>query len=153
MKAGSAVMGALLSIIHPELFDAGIAAFKALTKDPTQVTEHSAIIDLLQAWTSPYTAYSVISNRMTENHRDVHARPESYDLLSTLGHYDGGELELPGIGITLEYPLGTLVGICGKVLRHGVPEVNGSRVCIARDIVHERLKIPAPSWMSVVRYP
>lgn len=155
IRPASGVMGALLGVIHPDLYDAGIQALRTIIQDPTVVKEHSAVLNLLTAWTSPYSAYSVISNRVTDIHRDVYARPEWYDLLATLGNYSGGRFELPGIGITLDYPPGTLVGICGKVLMHGVPEVNGSRVCIAhymRDDVHDMLKIPAPSWMKVARY-
>jgi len=34
-------------------------------------------------------------------------------------------LKLPGLGISLEYGPGTVVGIAGKVLEHEVPSFDG----------------------------
>ena len=68
MRLASGVMGALLGVMHPKLYDAGIQALQAIIRDPMQVKEHANILNLLTAWMSPYSAYSVISNRLTHNH-------------------------------------------------------------------------------------
>ena len=76
-------------------------------------------------------------------------------MLVTVGTYNDGVLALPGIGLTFEYLSGAVVALCGKLLRHEVPEVSGNRVCLAyymRDKVHERLGVAAPGWMSLDEY-
>lgn len=98
---------------------------------------------------------SVMVNRATPCHRDVNGRNNWMDLLVTLGEYSLGRLELPGLGIRLVYDPRTVVGILGKVISHGVGEVNGDRTCMAyymRDGVHERLGLPPGSWMNVSHY-
>lgn len=70
-------------------------------------------------------------------------------------HSIGARLELPGLGIRLVYDPRAVVGILGKVLSHGVGEVDGERACLAyymRDGVHERLGMPPGSWMNVSHY-
>lgn len=73
------------------------------------------------------------------------------DLLVALGKYQEGIMTLPGLGVKLLYNPGTVVGISGRVLQHGV-ECDGERACLAyymRDKVHERLGVRAPSWFNV----
>ena len=74
-----------------------------------------------------------------------------YDLLTTLGNYHGGTLQLRGLGVTLQYEPGTMVWIAGRMVQCGVPEVDGERVCRAhwmRDKVMEKLGIEDNSWMN-----
>jgi len=64
-------------------------------------------------------------------------------------------LELPGLGITLEYGPGTVVGISGKVVEHAVPSFEGDRVCYAyfmRNNVHEWAKVLGSDWMNKKYY-
>jgi hypothetical protein len=65
----------------------------------------------LGAWSSPFSGYSLISNRRTPAHRDNSARPEWYDLLATFSSYTDGVLEFPGLGLTIDYPPGSLVAL------------------------------------------
>jgi len=61
-------------------------------------------------------------------------------------------LNLPTVGLQLPYPSGTVVGLCGKILRHGVPECEGERICVAyymRDKVHERMGVEAAPWIII----
>lgn len=77
------------------------------------------------------------------------------DLMVTIGDYDLGRLELPGLGLRLAYNPRTVVALLGKVVAHGAAEVVGDRACLAyymRNGVHERLGIPAGSWMNVSMY-
>lgn len=55
----------------------------------------------------------------------------------------------------LQYDPRTVVGLLGKVIRHGAGEVRGERMCLAyymRDKVHERLGFPPGRWMNVSVY-
>jgi hypothetical protein len=84
-------------------------------------------------------------------HRDIQARKPWYDILATFGDYKDGKMELPNLGIQLEYNPGTIVGLAGKVVQHGVAHCTGNRVCLAyymRDTVHKRARIKAPGWMN-----
>jgi hypothetical protein len=155
ISESSALMGSLLWIIHPELYHAGMEGLKALAENPDMVKEGDDVFQILHWWSTPFSGYSIISNRTTPVHRDNSARPQWYDLLASFGTYGYGEMKLPGIGVTLKYPAGTLVALCGKLLQHEVLEVVGNRVCLAhymRDNVHERLNIPAPGWMTLSTY-
>lgn len=151
-----ALMGAFLYIAHPELYAAGRQVFRAIGENPSLIEESTAVLDILQYWTSPFSGYSVISNRVTPFHRDNYSRAQWYDLLATTGPYEGARLMLANIGVELQYDAGTMVALCGKILRHGVPETAGDRVCIAqwmRDNVHSRAKVKAPGWMYWGQYP
>jgi hypothetical protein len=152
MAESSALMGSLLSIIHPEMYRRSMEAFSYLAAHPELVKEGEGVLQVLGAWSSPFSGYSLISNRRTPAHRDNSARPEWYDLLATFGSYTDGVLEFPGLGLTIDYPPGSLVALCGKIIQHAVPEVTGSRVCIAhymKDNVHQRLQVPAAGWMTL----
>ena len=88
---------------------------------------------------------------MSVVHRDNSSRPECFDMLLTLGNYDDGEIVFPNLGVWLRYNPGTLVALSGKLIQHGVEEVDGDRVCLAfymKDNVHERLNVPPTAWMT-----
>ena len=120
--------------------------------------EHSKIAnpqDVLSQWTSVFNGVSVIFNRLTPAHRDGNTRKQWYDLLVTLGHYRNCNLELPGLGLSLEYGPGTVVGLLGSTLEHEVSHFEGERVCYAyfmRDNVHEWARVPGNSWMTTAHY-
>ena len=152
MITASALMGALLRVMHPELYFAGITGMRALVDQPELVKEDRDVLRILQAWSSPFSAYSIISNRTTPPHRDNHSSPPWYDLLVPVGTYSGGEIKFPGLGLTLGYRPGTMVALCGKLIRHEVPEVIGNRVCLAhymRERVLERLTTEPAGWMTL----
>jgi hypothetical protein len=155
MFESSALMGSLLSIIHPEMYRRSIEAFSYLADHPELVKEGKGVHQVLGSWSLPFSGYLLISNCCTPLHRDNSARPEWYDLLATFGSYTDGVLEFPGLGLTIEYPPGSLVALCGKVIQHAVPEVKGNRVCIAhymKDNIHQRLQVPAAGWMTLDTY-
>lgn len=119
--------------------------------NPSTVKDHDNVTQALKFWTSPFSGISVISNRETPVHRDVNGRHPWYDILATFGQYSKGHLELPGLGYRLQYNPGTVVALAGKVVRHGVPRVQGNRVCMAyymRNKVHEWLGVRSASWMN-----
>jgi hypothetical protein len=149
------LMGALLAIIHPNLFHTGLNAFQKIINNPTLVKEGDAVLHILNLWTSPFSGYGLISNCTTPLHRDNNSQAPWYDFLTTIGPYSDCKLHLHNLGVELQYDSGTMVALLGKVIRHGTTEATGSRICIAqymRDNVLERLGMEAPSWMTLADY-
>jgi hypothetical protein len=150
ISESNGILSAILAVIHPKLYDAGWQVINHLGDTPEFGAQ-----DLLDKWASVFSGVAVISNRDTPPHRDRSSRANWYDILATLGRYQNCDLELPGLGISLEYGPGTVVGIAGKVLEHAVPSFEGDRVCYAyfmRDNVHEWAKIPCRYWMHTGYY-
>jgi Oxygenase domain of the 2OGFeDO superfamily len=150
ISESNAIFSAILAVIHPTLYDAGWEAVKRLRGTPEIDPQN-----VFMQWASVFSGVSVISNRYTPPHRDRNSRKNWYDMLVTLGRYRSCQLELPGLGIALEYNPGTVVGISGNILEHAVPSFEGDRVCYAyfmRDNVHEWAKVPASHWMYVDHY-
>jgi hypothetical protein len=143
------LLAAIYSIIQPDMFESGLAAFDQLTED-SQLNE--TVIKALDLWATPFTGLSVIMNRETITHRDVKGYRESLDLLLTIGQYTGGRFHLPGLGFSLIYNPGTVVALAGNVLQHGVCPVTGERACLAHFWHHkvaEKLGIMQPGWVTV----
>ena len=150
ISESNAVLSAILAVIHPKLHDAGRQTAQRLRDAPAICPQ-----GVLCRWASVFNGVSVISNRSTPSHRDVSSRNCWYDILATLGSYQGCNLELPGLGISLEYGPGTVVGISGKVLEHAVTDFTGDRVCYAyfmRNNVHEWANVPCSDWMNISYY-
>jgi Oxygenase domain of the 2OGFeDO superfamily len=153
ISQSNSILSAILAVIHPELHDAGKETFNRLR-------QHASIErqDVLHQWTSAFSGVSVIFNRLTPPHRDLKSRRHWYDLLVTLGCYRDCDFKLPGLGFSLEYGPGTVIGLGGMMLEHEVPHFGGEspeRVCYAyfmRDRVHEWAKVPGRSWMTMSHY-
>jgi hypothetical protein len=72
----------------------------------------------------------MIINRETYVHRDVGSAPMDYDLLFSSGTHEQCMLDIWDLGLRLSYLPDTVVGISGKVLRHGVKTWDGGeRIC------------------------
>ena len=150
ISQSNSIISAILAVIHPELHRAGQKTFDKLRENAGIQRQ-----DVLRRWTSAFCGVSVIYNRITPPHRDGQSRRQWYDLLATIGHYKNSNLELPGLGISLEYGPGTVVGLLGATLEHAVPYFEGERVCYAyfmRDNVHEWAEVSGYSWMSTSYY-
>ncbi|KDQ49846.1 hypothetical protein JAAARDRAFT_109867, partial [Jaapia argillacea MUCL 33604] len=89
MLEGNAVMNAVLSVIHPDLYLVGSVAHGLLRESDS----HSAV---MEHWNSVYSGVTVIANRETPVHRDPNCRLGWFDLLATVGPYQYAELELRG---------------------------------------------------------
>src|SRR5258707_61885 len=71
-------------------------------------------------------------------------------MLVTLERYQKCDLKLLGLGVSLEYGPGTVLGISGSVLEHAVPSFKGVKVChefFMRDSVHRGVVVLASDWM------
>ncbi|KAF8219058.1 hypothetical protein L208DRAFT_1124838, partial [Tricholoma matsutake] len=144
------LMGALLSIVHPELYEIGRGVLKKVGDSPDMVKDGEEVLEVLQLWTTPFSGYGLISNCITPMHQDNNSQGPWYNCLTTIRDYEkGARLKLKNLGLELDYPSGTMVFLLGKVIRHGISEINGNRVCIAqymRDNVHERMRMRLPEW-------
>jgi hypothetical protein len=141
--------------MHPQLYRTGNEAFRHIIAHPDVVKESDVVSEVIMSWMSPFSGMSVVSNRETPFHRDVKSRVEWYDMLVTLGDYEDGRLETPNLGLRMVYNPGTVVGIAGKAVRHGVAPCKKDRVFLAyymRDKVHERLQMVSPGWMTTDYY-
>jgi hypothetical protein len=135
-----AVLGSVVALLHPALFESGLDALAQLHAHSIP-TDHSNILDeVLQSWTSPFTAFSVITNRQTDVHRDFCSPKYSYDLLYTGGFYDEGRLEIRGLGLRCRYEPGTIVALPSGIFPHGASSVSAPRVCIAQYMRSEVLE-------------
>ena len=155
MSQSIALMGALLSIVHPELYEIGQGVLKKLGDSPDIVKDGEEVLEVLWLWTTPFLGYGLISNCITPLHRDNNSQGPWYDCLTTIRNYEKGAwLILKNIGLELDYPSGTMVFLLGKIIQHGTSDINGDQVCIAqymRDRVHERMGMRSPEWTTVTK--
>jgi hypothetical protein len=88
-------------------------------------------------------------------HQDNNSQGPWYDCLTTIRDYErGAQLKLKNLRLELDYPLGTMVFLLGKIERYGTSEINGNWVCIAqymRDNDHERMRMRSPEWPIVTK--
>lgn len=143
-----ALIGGILSIVQPELFESGREAFRLLAADPNASDDPQQLREILANWYTPFSALAVISNRSTPLHRDTGGRPEWLDFMLALGNYDNGRFAVPAFGYTFKYNPGAMIAFSGKIFQHGA-ECPGDRACIAfymRDNVLNRLGICAGGW-------
>jgi hypothetical protein len=142
MEESTLLLSSLIRVMHPDLFEMGLEATAKMHQNPD-------LAEALLIWTSIFNGVQVISNRETPVHRDHFSRWEWYDLLVTLGPYANATLEIPTVGLRFKYSSGTVVALCGRILRHGVSEVDGERICLAyymRENVQHRLGTNYASW-------
>jgi len=150
MQESSALVGAAMSVIHPELFTMGVEGIRKLNTAGVVQKAHT-LPDILQHWSAPFSGLSLMNNRMTPPHRDNGGGYHWMDLLITVGRYRRGLLELPGLGIRVLYNAGTAVAVSGRVVRHAA-SAEGERLCIAyymRENVVKKLGLGDPSWADI----
>lgn len=151
VSQSNSIFSANLAVIHPDLHAAGQKTFKRL-RECSKIDDPQGV---LSWWTSAFNSISIIFNCLTPAHWDGKSWNQWYDLLVTLGRYRNCNLELPGLGLSLEYGPGSVVGLMGSALEHEVSHFEGERVCYAyfmRDSVHEWAGVPGNSWMKTSHY-
>ncbi|KIM59776.1 hypothetical protein SCLCIDRAFT_81394, partial [Scleroderma citrinum Foug A] len=148
MTFPSAMLSAALSIMHLPLYNAGLHRMEVLSSWAEQ--NDKGMDDALDTWSTVYTNISVIANRGTPLHHDSHSQSNWYDILVSVGEYKDCYLDIPTLGLKLEYSPGTIVAFSSRLLHHGVNKVDGHRCCFAyymRDNIHNFLHVPATEWM------
>lgn len=126
----AALMGGILSVVHPALFQRGMDVWKTLYADPWGLRNGDRVRDLLDLWATPFTAMSVIANRETPHHRDLNGGLNFFDAILSFGTYEDGRFELPEIGRRFRYDRGTAIFLESRSLQHGASAVVGERCCI-----------------------
>lgn len=137
------VLSAALAIMHLDLYVAGRESIIKLYKE--QGPQDPEMAALLECWPSVFLASSVIVNRETPFHRDHNSRVQWFDLLASIGCYPGSVFDMPTLGTACYYPPGSVIGISGNLVRHGVARTDGDRLCLAsymRDNVHSAMGVP-----------
>lgn len=144
----SALCSGILRIMHPKLYDIAKTTLDTLRMDP--LFTHS-----ITNWASVFTAVSIISNRETPFHRDTRGLQCGMDLLTTVGPYSFARLVLPSLKLQMNYSSGSVVGLLGKLVRHGVSHADGPRVCYAwyvRESIFKYVNAQEVDWASVDDY-
>jgi hypothetical protein len=146
------IANAITALVAPQLYDPGLVAIQ-LVKDGQHLHRSHPNIHL---WSSVYSGFAIIVNRLTPPHRDTSGSPMDYDLLVSGGTHKECVLDVHDLGMTLSYLPGTAIAITGKVLRHGVKTWDGGeRICQARfvkDAVRDRQGLPRPDWVNYNDY-
>ncbi len=144
-KDSQDTLNKILALVHPQLYQDGLAALEGLQAQATSK-------DIASQWSSVYSGISVIANRLTKAHCDNNAKPSWYDLLVALGSYASTRLRLAELGLELEYTPGTVVPLCGNVFTHEVGDWgDGDRLCYAqfmREAVIDRFQQGTSTWMT-----
>ena len=109
-----ALMGAVLSIVHPELYEIGWEVLKKVTNNLEMVKDGEDVLKVLWLWMTPFSGYGLISNCTTSLHRDNNSQGPWYDCLTTIREYEpGARLKLKNIGMELDYASGTMAFLLG----------------------------------------
>ena len=112
-----ALMGAVLSIIHPELYEIGWEVLKKVANHLEMVKDGEDILEVLRLWSTPFSGYGLISNCITPLHWDNNSQGPWYDCLTTIGEYENGaRLRLKNLGLELDYASGMMVFLLGKLV-------------------------------------
>jgi len=109
--------------MHPPLYHASLEARQRL--DAWSIENDPVMQEALGHWSTIYTNLSLISNRKTPLHRDPQSQSDWFDLLATVSEYQDCFLNIPTLGVQLEYSPGMVVAFSGRLLRHGVIEEGG----------------------------
>ena len=145
-KDSLALLGAVLALIHPQLAVRGFSILRGIQNGEIINDATNSLRQERVLWPSPFNAFSIISNRSTQLHRDGKGFAPFYDVLTTIGEYTEGWFNVPGIGLRFQYNPGTMIGICGKVLAHEVAEVDADRICIVQYFHKKALEVIEESF-------
>jgi hypothetical protein len=145
------LLGGLTSILNPHVFNAGIKVIQAIHTMPELVHKGETLPHILAAWSTPFTALSLMNNRNMPVHRDNGLGFTVNDMLITVGPYTNGILELPSLGCRFRYHSGTIASFSGQLLPHAV-SAEGERLCISqylRELVLQTFDITDDMWTTL----
>lgn len=129
------LIGTLLSLVHPELFDMQykvlLEVYRKLHSQQCPVSDPELTEKIFEYWSTPFSGFAVIANRETPFHRDTKGGRTMLDILSVFGEYSGGRLEIPLLNARFVYDPRTAFVLPGYLMQHGASRTNGERVCIA----------------------
>ncbi len=143
----SALVSAILAVIHPDLYAAGHQTLRNLRRNPN-------LKPAINAWPSVFNAISIISNRNCLPHRDANTRSEWYDALVTISppnSTDSPILSLISLGIEAKYTSGSFVAMSGRLIEHTVSDCQDQRMAYSftmKDSVHHAAGVKTTGWME-----
>ncbi len=141
------LLGAVVSIMHPATFLTGIQCIKGI-QESDDIAKRDNLNELLEVWTSPFIAGSIINNRSTPLHRDNGASYSAMDTLTSVGPFQYGRFMVPTLGYQFLFGTGSLFGILGRIVPHAA-EASGERFCLAqylRENILSTLGVEEPEW-------
>lgn len=153
MEETNTLLGAVLGVIHPPTFNAGVNCIRNIEQSP-EIAKRENLDDLLQVWTSPCVGVSVINNRNTPLHRDNGASYGSMDILSSVGHFYDARFMVPSLGYEFLFSSGTVFGLLGRIVPHAA-EATGERLCVAqylRENIFSTLGVEEPEWINIADF-
>ncbi|KAF5340980.1 hypothetical protein D9611_005880 [Ephemerocybe angulata] len=127
----NALMGALLFLVHPDLYNQQMAVLLELKGGHAKTGDRELMKRAFTVWSTPFTGFSVIANRETVFHRDNKGGQVLFDLVASFGRYRHGRFEVPLLGARFAYDPGTAFVLPGYLLEHGASKTDGERICIA----------------------
>ncbi|KAJ3537963.1 hypothetical protein NMY22_g5369 [Coprinellus aureogranulatus] len=154
----NALLGVILALAHPRLYDLQMEVLAALHHGKVEVENRERLDILLEHWSSPFTAFALIANRETPFHHDTNGGKMLLDLLATFGRYSKGRLDVPLMGSRFMYNPCTAILLPGYLFEHGACRTDGERICLASffrpnvgygTLPHYR-EIPPPSIDTLV---
>jgi hypothetical protein len=154
VQESTALIGGAISIMHTTTYQAGIQSILAIRDHPERIAKSENLDSLLKDWTSPLTTASLINNRDSPEHRDTRATYCSMDVLASTGKYENGKFTVPGLGLTFWYRPGTVIGLLGRIVRHGAT-AEGERMVYTqylRETVLETLGVPEPGHVNISQF-
>ncbi|KAG1793404.1 uncharacterized protein HD556DRAFT_1196637, partial [Suillus plorans] len=83
------------------------------------------------------------------HHQDHMSIAECFDILATVGNYSNARMTMPNLQLEFKYNSGCMIAFSGKIVRHGVYDVEGDRIAWAwymRDAVHIYAGVPSCGW-------
>ncbi|KAG2744594.1 hypothetical protein P692DRAFT_20743962 [Suillus brevipes Sb2] len=127
MQRPALLVSAVLRVMHPQLYWASVRTHIELGRwSADQDLPH--MHRLLKHWASVYTGATVMCNRNSPDHRDPKCPPEAFDILTCIGNYHHGVMQLTNLDINLLYNPGVMVSYSGRLVRHGINVAEGDRI-------------------------
>ena len=95
-----ALIGGILSIVQPSLFDMGVQTLKEWGSDPNLSNNPERLREVLGYWHSPFSGISVISNRVT-NYTVILVDRQSGWIFISIGGVQEWPIQCPWIRVHL----------------------------------------------------
>ena len=142
------LMSVAIALAHPEQYALTRASLEKLAS-----LRH--ICQFIDGWAFAFNVLTIVVNREAWLHRDkMSGALALLDMLLNIGGDPGTVLELPGVGVRLQYDSGTAAIFSGHTHIHGVSRSTEERVCFAayvRPSVHRLFGLHTPDAPTVVR--
>ena len=123
MVETNTLLRAALSIMHPPTFSTDVKCVKGIQKS-NDIAKWENLNELLEVWTSPCIASSLINNWNTPLHHDNGASYGAMDTLTSVGPFQYGRFMVLSLGYQYMFGTSTMIGILGWIVPH-VAEASG----------------------------